>query len=215
MSRKWRVFYVLIIVIGLGILGIYQHIHNQSSGKIFHQVDPLPARYAAIVLGAGLRGGKPSMVLRDRLDIAASVYHRGKAQKILVTGDNRRVGHNEPRVMKDYLISKGVPADVIFMDAAGFDTYSSMYRAAHIFQINNAIVITQNFHLPRSIYLARKIGIDAVGISSDQRKYKYSRKYNLREYPACAKAYLNILLERKPRFHDGNIPISGPANDFL
>jgi len=119
-----------------------------------------------IVLGAGIRTDKPSNLLRDRLDIAIDLYFEGVAPKILMSGDHGRKEHDEVNVMKDYAIEQGVPSEDIFMDHAGFSTYETMYRAKNVFGVKKAIIVTQKYHIYRSLYIANNIGIDAYGVPS-------------------------------------------------
>ena len=124
-------------------------------------VEPAQAKPAdaIIILGAYVRpDGALSWILRDRLDTGLELYRAGLAPKILVSGDHGQKNYNEVQTMKDYLLDHDVPAQDIFMDHAGFDTYDSLYRARDIFQVKSAIIVTQNFHLPRALYIARRLG---------------------------------------------------------
>ena len=133
------------------------HITSDPAGVSHHQV--------AIVLGAGLnRDGKATWFLADRLDGAIRLYKLGKVDGLLMSGDNSVASHDEPAAMRDYALSRGVPAGAITLDDAGFDTYDSCYRAWRIFGVRSAVVVTQNYHLPRAVYLCRSVGIDADGL---------------------------------------------------
>lgn len=163
----------------------------------------------AIVLGAKVNNDDPSDILEDRLLTALELYYDGKVEKILVSGDNGQIEYNEVGAMKDYLLNKGVPGEDIFMDHAGFDTYDTMYRAKAIFQVEDAIIVTQNFHLPRAIYIARALDIDAVGVSADRQSYIYIDLYEKREKLAQIKAFLNVVFHSKPKYLGDPISISG------
>ena len=117
-----------------------------------------------IILGAGIRGDEPSPLLRDRLDKGIELYFEGVAPKIIMSGDHGKKNHDEVNVMKDYAIDKGVPSEDIFMDHAGFSTYDTMYRAKNVFGVKKAIIVTQKYHIYRSLYIANQIGIDAYGV---------------------------------------------------
>jgi vancomycin permeability regulator SanA len=133
------------------------HISSDPADVSHHQV--------AIVLGAGLtRDGKATWFLADRLDAAIRLYKLGKVDGLLMSGDNSVASHDEPAAMRDYALSKGVPGGAITLDDAGFDTYDSCYRAWRIFGVRSAVVVTQNYHLPRAVYLCRSVGIDADGL---------------------------------------------------
>jgi SanA protein len=132
-----------------------------------------PARPIAIVFGAGLsRDGSPSPVLRDRVATAARLYFAGKVQKILMSGDNRFIYHNEPGSMKEYALELGVPDTDIVLDYAGRRTYDTCYRATSIFRVRSAILVTQAFHLPRAVYTCNVLGLDALGVPADMREYR-------------------------------------------
>lgn len=171
---------VMILAIPRLITALY------SANRIFH-IDQAPQRRVAIVFGAGLwRDGSPTPVLRDRVATAASLYFSGKVEKILMSGDNSTAYYNEPAAMQSYAIDLGVPEDAIVLDYAGRRTYDTCYRARAIFGLQQAVLITQQFHLPRAIYLCNALGIDAVGVPADLREYRKRSLFfwNLRETPA-------------------------------
>ncbi|MFC3995226.1 vancomycin high temperature exclusion protein [Nocardiopsis sediminis] len=162
--------------------------------------DPRPV---ALVLGAGLRDdGRPTTLLARRLDIAAELYHRGRIEAVLVSGDNSVESYNETDAMHDYLVALGVPAAKIAGDYAGFSTWESCVRAHEVFGVDAAAVITQNFHLPRAVALCRAAGIDtegvgdgSIGVRTTATVYGY-----VRELPAAFKAVSDTLLRPEPRF---------------
>lgn len=133
----------------------------------------------AIVFGAGLqRDGTPSPVLRDRVATAVSLLQNKKVDKILLSGDNRFVEYNEPGAMQQYALDLGASADAIVLDYAGRRTYDTCYRAKHIFMVDEAIIITQKFHLPRALFLCNQLGIHAIGVEADLRQYS-QRSYQI------------------------------------
>ncbi|MEW9531172.1 vancomycin high temperature exclusion protein [Microbispora sp. NPDC049125] len=163
----------------------------------------VPSMPAALVLGAGVRGRTPTPMLRARLDLGASLYRAGKVRALLVSGDNSRAGYDEPSVMRDYLLAKGIPAGKIVLDYAGFDTWDSCVRAREIFGASRLVVVTQVFHLPRAVTLCRAAGIDAFGVGDDSSRDwpLESAEYAAREIPAAAKALLDgVVLRSRPRF---------------
>ena len=125
----------------------------------------VPYRPVAIVFGAGVVGNQPTPFLARRLDVALDLYRRGKVTVLLVTGDNSSPSYDEPGVMRDYLTARGVPADRIVRDDAGFDTWESCVRAKKVFGVGSATLVTQDFHLPRALTLCRAAGIDALGVA--------------------------------------------------
>lgn len=155
----------------------------------------VPLKRAAIVFGAGLRrDGRPTTVLRDRVAAAADLYFAGKIEKILMSGDNQFSDYNEPGAMRDYAMELGVPEDDIALDYAGRRTYDTCFRARDIFGLNEAVLVTQSFHLPRALYTCRALEISAVGFNADQRDYhRRSRAFwNLREIPASLVAMYEV-----------------------
>ena len=149
----------------------------------------------AIVFGAGLwKDGSPTPVLRDRVTTAARLYESGIVKKILMSGDNSYVDYNEPEAMRQYALELGIPDEAIVLDFAGRRTYDTCYRARSIFGIKQAILITQNFHLPRALYTCNKLGVDAIGVSSDLRIYRKLSSFIwfTRELPATLVAFWEI-----------------------
>ncbi|GAA4572950.1 SanA/YdcF family protein [Planotetraspora kaengkrachanensis] len=166
-------------------------------------IDSVPVMPAALVLGAGIGGDRPTPMLRSRLDLAARLYQTGKIRAILVSGDNSRAGYDEPTVMRDYLVTRGIPVTKIALDYAGFDTWDSCVRANKIFGATRLIVVTQEFHLPRAVALCRTAGMETFGVGDDSSRDwpLETAVYAAREIPAAAKALLNsLVLNSSPRF---------------
>ena len=163
-----------------------------------------------IVLGAGIKNSiEPSDMLKDRLDTAVMLYKAGVAPKILLTGDNGTVQHNEIHVMLMYMRREGIPDSKIFCDHAGFCTYDSMYRAQSIFKVKRAVVVTQSYHLYRSLYIADKLGIKVQGAASDQGSYSGQAYRNFREILARVKDMINVARHASPTVGGSKIPITG------
>lgn len=182
-------------------------VHTTSRQYIKVSVGELPYAHTAVVLGAALLpNGEMSPVYRDRVDTAIALYKAGKIKTILVSGDNGSKEHNELNPARRYLLLNEVLDEAIFLDHAGFDTYSTMYRARDIFLVEDAIIVTQSFHLPRAVFIARSLGITAYGISADKRVYYISN--TVREVFADVKAVLNVLYQRKPKYLGPEIPIT-------
>lgn len=167
--------------------------------RMYSAVSDVPAKAVVIVPGAAiLRSGALSAVFLDRANAAIALYEAGKAQKILVSGDSSTAGHNEVDPARKYLLSQGIPRADIYLDQAGLDTYSTMYRAHAIFGVTEAIVATQTFHLPRSLFIARSVGIDAVGYRSDN--VHLLARNEMRESLARIKAVWDVGMHRIPEF---------------
>jgi SanA protein len=166
-----------------------------SHKKIHAELDSTPSAKVAIVFGAGLtRYGTVTRVLKDRVDAAAILYNNDKVDKLLMSGDNRFIDYNEPAAMFDYAISIGIPAEDIVLDYAGRRTYDTCYRAKEIFQVSDAILVTQSFHLPRALFICNGLGLEAEGFSADMTYYlKRSRMiWNVRELPATLVAIIEV-----------------------
>jgi len=163
-----------------------------------------------LVLGAGLRpDGSPNLMLRDRLDKGLALYFAGAAPKLLLSGDNGQEQYDEVNAMKQYVLDAGVPAEDIFLDHAGFSTYESMYRARDIFKAEQVIVITQKYHQYRAIYAARKLGVEAYGVSAVQKAYVGQSYREIREILARTKDFLKLVVQPEPTYLGEAIPISG------
>ena len=164
----------------------------------------------AIVLGCGIEDEEtPSPMLKDRLDAGIKLYTEGIVPKILLTGDNGQVGHNEIHVMLKYTREAGVPENDIFCDHAGFSTYDSMYRAADVFKVKRAIIVTQKYHEYRALYIAKKLGIEVCGVAADQDSYFGQSYRELREILARNKDFAKAILRQKATYGGEAIPISG------
>jgi len=171
---------VFILVLGIGP----RLMTRWYAGSRLYNPQSAPQDRVAIVFGAGLwRDGSPSPVLRDRVATAAGLYFSGKVEKLLMSGDNTSVHHDEPGAMRDFALSLGVPDEDVVLDYAGRRTYDTCYRAREIFNISSAILVTQAFHLPRALYTCNMLGVKAVGVPADLRQYRGSSLafWNFRE----------------------------------
>lgn len=166
-----------------------------------------------LILGAGVKpDNSPSSMLEDRLLEGIGLYKKGVAPKIIVSGDHGRSQYDEVNVMKRYLTDAGIPDSDIFMDHAGFSTYESMVRAKEIFGVSRMVVVSQEYHLYRALYICGQIGIDAVGVSSDARVYVNQKRRDLRELLARDKAIFTCLFNVKPTYLGEKIDIAGDGN---
>ena len=191
-------------------LGVNLWIVAGTAGARYEQVADVPARQVAIVPGALVRrDGRPSDVLTDRLRTALELYRAGAVGKVLVSGDHGRNEYDEVNAMRRWLEARGVPPQDIFMDHAGFDTHDTMQRAARVFAVRGAVIVTQRFHLPRAVYLARQAGLDAVGVAADRHVYRKWWLNELRESVARVKSFGEAHLGMDPHHLGPVIPIDG------
>ncbi len=191
-------FNVILLFLFAALIGSRIFTELLAKGKIY-SIEDAPSEPVAIVFGAGLtRSGQPTPVLRDRVRTAADLYFAGKVEKLLMSGDNRTVSYNEPAAMRDFAISLGVPEEDIVLDYAGRRTYDTCYRARDIFGVQNAALVTQQFHLPRALFLCDQMGVNALGVAADQREYRKSSllMWQIREIPATLTALWDIWVRR-------------------
>lgn len=211
--KRIALIFMLLALVGISSVSIInQHVLKFSMSYIFESKNRLPQKYCCIVLGAKVyKSGGLSVTLKDRVEKSLELYKSGKIKRFLLSGDHGRKNYDEVNNMKDYLVKKGVAEKDIFLDHAGFNTYNSMVRAKKVFQINNAIIVTQRFHLPRAVYIARKAGIDAYGYVADRRKY-VAHKFNvIREMLARVKSFFEVQSGVRPRYLGKKIPITGDS----
>ncbi len=162
---------------------------------IYASAADAPARPVAIVFGAA------GSILEDRVTTGVELYKAGKVQKLLMTGDNSRNDYNEPEAMREQAIAEGVPASAIVCDYAGFCTYDSLYRARAIFGVTSALLVTQRYHLPRALYIAHHLGMEAVGVDAAKRRYVGQWSFDLREIAAVEVAWVQATITRPhPKF---------------
>jgi len=206
------VFLAAILAV-IAFFAIQIYMVQSTQNYILYDTSDVPACDAIIVLGAMVyNNGRPSYILQDRLDYGYKLYTQGKAKKILVSGDHGQTNYDEVNAMKEYLMEKGVPAEDIFMDHAGFNTYDSMYRAKAIFCIESLLISTQDFHINRSVYIARNLGIDAYGYPCEDKPIYSMKLFKTRESLARVKAFWDTLIKRNPRYLGDAIPIMGNGN---
>lgn len=162
-----------------------------------------------LVLGASIKGNYPSPMLEDRLIQSINLYNQHISSKILASGDHTSKIYDEVNVMKDYLVGHKIPSQDVPMDHAGISTYDSIYRAKHIFKVKKIIIVTQEYHLYRALYIAEQLNIEAYGISSNLREYSNQEKRDVRELLARTKDYFKSNLKVESTYLGEEIPISG------
>jgi SanA protein len=210
--RRWPRFFKA--AVGAGVAGVLLVLVLNvyvltSGGEATSEVAEVPKVEVAIVPGALVEpDGEMSSMLAARVEQASRLWHAGKVEKILVSGDHGSWKYDEPDTMRKALVRDGVaPADV-FEDHAGFDTWATMVRAREIFGVRNAVVITQGFHMPRALFLADEAGIDATGLTADLRDWgSQGKKSGAREVLSRVKAVADVTLET-PATDGPRIPIA-------
>lgn len=198
---KWF-FRILLGLIALGLLGLLTvyainlRVKAYANQRLQTSITEIPAeepRRVAIVFGAGVwSDGSPSNALYDRIVTAVELYRAGRVRKILMSGDNPTKQYDEPTVMKQTAMQLGVPEADIVLDFAGRRTYDTCYRAKEIFEVQKAILVTQEFHQARALYLCGNLGVDSVGITANRRKYEGESYWAFREFFSISSAWIEI-----------------------
>ena len=215
-KRIWKRLFVVLLCLalvgGIAVLGINGYVKKSTADQIItpEKAAELTDIDCILVLGCYVHdSGRPSDMLADRLRRGIELYQSGAAPKLLVSGDHGQKDYNEVKAMKLEAMEEGIPSEDIFMDHAGFSTYESMYRAKEIFQADKMIIITQEYHLYRALYIAEKLGIEAYGVASDYHTYVGQFMRECREILARCKDFVNTIIKPEPT-HLGNvIPVSG------
>lgn len=201
---KKTVLYSLVALI-LGILltlGLEAYIKKDASASIYNLSTEVPHAKTLIILGASVHtDGRLSPILQDRVDTAIDLFKKGKADRILVSGDHISDNYNEVKAIADYLKTHGISKNKLLLDHSGLDTYDSMYRAYHIFGITDAIVVTQKFHLPRAIFIAKHLGLHYHGFEARENEFKIKNKIMKREKLANYKAVFEVIFQIEPRIN--------------
>ncbi|MDX1958087.1 MAG: ElyC/SanA/YdcF family protein [Leptospiraceae bacterium] len=185
-------FLFICIDLSFEISYLFRDTWNTSS------IDNVKKYSVAIVPGAAVYGSKPSPILKDRLELALKLYKKGKVKKILLSGDNEMKSYNELTPMLSFMLKNNVASKDIFLDYYGLRTYDTMLRAKLIFEIKDAIIVTQRFHQPRATFIAERLGLEIGSLESDQRSYRDSTRYRAREFLARNLALIELLVNPIP-----------------
>lgn len=213
--RLWKILVVLLCVAVLGIgtvFGIDAYVRAVAADRIMESVEAaaLADVDCIVVLGCQVKNdGTPSDMLRDRLLRGIELYTLGAAPKLIMSGDHGQQEYDEVSTMKQYAVEAGIPSSDIFMDHAGFSTYESMYRAKEIFQADKILIVTQEYHLYRAIFIAQKLGMDAYGVASDYEVYSGQLMRDVREILARVKDFGMTVFKPEPTYLGDAIPVSG------
>ena len=206
---------VIIVMAGLTPFAIDFWVVKSTESYILSPDDPdLVSQnpQCILVLGAGLKSdGTPSPMLKDRLDTGISLYKKGVAPKLLLSGDHGKEFYDEIKSMKNYCLEQGVPLEDMFLDHAGFSTYESIIRAQKVFEVTSLIIVTQEYHQYRALYTAKKAGLDAYGVSASLREYSGQSLRDQREFFARNKDFLQSLYWPNPTYLGDSIPITGDS----
>lgn len=174
-------------------------VKRNYSNSIYRDANMTPRQQVAIVFGAAVyRNNRLSTVLRDRMDTAIELYESRIIDQLLVSGAKNPDGYDEPSAMMAYALQKGVPPNDVIADYGGRRTYDTCYRARHVFGFDSAILVTQEYHLPRALFTCEHLGLEAVGLVADKRSYRASEWYEVREKAATFVALWDVITNRQP-----------------
>ncbi len=218
---KKRVFIMFITLFCIGIVGVIYafsinyYVVASTKNQILtsEEAAKLSDVDCILVLGALVKpNGMPSHMLQDRIITGIKLYELGASAKLIMSGDHGREGYDEVNTMKEYAINEGLPSEDIFMDHAGFSTYESIYRAKEVFGADKIIIVTQEYHLYRALYIANVLGVEAYGVSADLRDYAGQFKRDIREILARNKDFIYGIIKPEPKYLGDSIPVSGDGN---
>lgn len=194
----------LLILIGVGIVALCNiMVLSSCNDHLYNNVESIPHKRVAVLLGTNPRtkSGNMNWFYKHRIDAAVALYKQGKFDRLLISGDNSLKTYSEPDEMKADLVAAGIPDSVIYLDFAGFSTYDSMVRAKKVFGLSEFIVISQDFHNQRAVYIARQNDIDAIGFNAKKVAFrKWRLKMEFREILARVKAVGDVMIDKKPHF---------------
>lgn len=214
MKKKIVIIILILFIIFASvpfIINNYVLISVQKQIIDINDISDLSNVDAVLILGCKAYEDGPSMMLRERLETGIEVYNILGDTKLLLSGDHGRKEYDEVNTMRDYTLNKGISAVDIFMDHAGFSTYDSIYRAKEIFLAKKIVIVTQGYHLYRSLYIANKLGLDAYGVSSNDIVYG-QRMRDIREFLARNKDFVKVIIKPNPTYLGETIPINGDGN---
>lgn len=191
---------IAVVVLATVAMNAYCILSTRGDVKTIVQIEQDGAKADVIVvLGASVKpDGTPSDILADRLEVAADLYLSGASPAIIASGDNRTSHYNESNAMKDYLVTLGVPADSVYVDHAGYDTYASVYRARYVYGADSMMIVTQAYHLYRAMMIGNMLGATTTGVAADKGSYDNQRQYSLRDVVARDKDFLMALFKMQP-----------------
>lgn len=211
--KSFVVIVLCIFVLGAGtVFGVNSYVKSSASDRIITSEEAAKLTDVDCILVLGCRvkdDGTPSDMLKDRLTRGIEVYNLGAAPKLLMSGDHGREDYDEVGAMKNYAIENGVQSENVFMDHAGFSTYEAVYRAKEVFEADKVIIVTQEYHLYRALYIAEQLGVEAYGVSSDLNTYGGQSMRDAREVLARCKDWLMCIFKPAPAHLGESIPISG------
>ena len=203
---------ILLSIVGILTVNFYVVLSTKSRIISIDEAKDLTDVDCILVLGAGVYGNKPRPMLEDRILTGIELYNNGVAKKIIMSGDHGQEDYDEVNVMISYAIDEGINSSDIFMDHAGFSTYDSIYRLKEIFEVDKVVIVTQEYHLYRALYIAKELEIEAYGVSANLRDYPGQFKREVREILARDKDLVKVIFKPSSTYVGETIPVTGDGN---
>ena len=203
---------ILLSIVGILTVNFYVVLSTKSRIISIDEAKDLTDVDCILVLGAGVYGNKPRPMLEDRILTGIELYNNGVAKKIIMSGDHGQEDYDEVNVMKSYAIDEGINSRDIFMDHAGFSTYDRIYRLKEIFEVDKVVIVTQEYHLYRALYIAKELEIEAYGVSANLRDYPGQFKREVREILARDKDLVKVIFKPSSTYVGETIPVTGDGN---
>lgn len=203
---------ILLSIVGILTVNFYVVLSTKSRIISIDEAKELTDVDCILVLGAGVYGNKPRPMLEDRILTGIELYNNGVAKKIIMSGDHGQEDYDEVNVMKSYAIDEGINSSDIFMDHAGFSTYDSIYRLKEIFEVDKVVIVTQEYHLYRALYIAKELEIEAYGVSANLRDYPGQFKREVREILARDKDLVKVIFKPSSTYVGETISVTGDGN---
>ena len=218
-SRRIKKFFIVVLCVvltlALAVFGVDAYVKSTASKNIItpEQAEKLQNVDCIIVLGCQVHpDGNPSIMLNDRIQRGVELYKLGVSQKIIMSGDHGQAEYDEVNAMKQTAIGLGVDSSDVFMDHAGFSTYETVYRAKEIFGAKRVVIVTQQYHLYRAVYIAKQLGLEAYGVNSDFHEFRGQIFNDVREILARNKDFVKCIFKPEPTYLGETIAINGDGD---
>lgn len=180
---------------------------HSAKEKIIEDYTSLKDVDCILVLGAGIKNNKPSPILKDRLDKSIELYNKDVSDTLILSGDGIKDSYDEVSVMSNYVIDN-VNVDNLYIDKSGVSTYDSIYRLKTKLNPKKVIIVTQEYHLYRALFIANKLGLDAYGVSAENNSYKGELYREIREILARNKDYFKTIIKPKSKYEQNKIIVT-------
>jgi SanA protein len=201
-NRFWKPLLVFATAFLLVTIWTNNEVEKASEKYITDDMSKVEANKVGLLLGTSkkVKSGHNNQYFFNRIDATVDLYKNGKIRNVIISGDHGRKDYNEPEDMKAELIKGGIPDSVIYLDFAGFRTLDAVIRAKEVFGQSSFLVISQQFHNERAVFIARKLGIDAFGFNAKEVGARYGFRTKVREFFARDKVFFDLIFGVKAKF---------------